>query len=171
MSDTSDAVPTPKNTPAAPYKAILVPLDGSPLAEKALPTAELMARQFGSTVLLARIIPLISSSTILASEGAVTSPEVYQQLYDDEQRAAQDYLAARAEPLRARGVDVRTLFARGDPASCLLDLMASEHVGLIVMTTHGRSGIARWALGSVADRLVRSCTTPLLLIRSTPAAA
>jgi nucleotide-binding universal stress UspA family protein len=132
--------------------------------------AELMGRQSGGTLLLVRIIPLVSSSTLLASEGGITSPEVYQQLSDDEQLAAQDYLDKQADTLRAHGIDIRTVVSRGEPARCLLDLMDSEHVDLIVMTTHGRSGLARWALGSVADGLVHICATPLLLVRSAPAA-
>ncbi len=148
------------------FGTVLVPLDGSTLAERALPIAKQLALATGSNLLLARISPILTWTTTLSAEGAPIVPEIYQQLLDDEERLAQEYLARQAETLHSQDIVVRTFFTYGHPASCLLDLEDQEHVGLVVMTTHGRTGLARFALGSVADRLVRGGQIPVLLLRS-----
>ena len=144
---------------------ILVPLDGSTRAERALPIAQRLALALHRPLLLARIIPLVSA--LLAAPGAPVEPAVYQQLMDDELAEAHEYLTHQGRTLRRQQVVVETVINRGDPATALLDLCAERSVGLIVMTTHGRTGLARAALGNVADRLVRASLLPVLM---TPAA-
>ena len=145
---------------------ILVPLDGSALAERALPVAERLALALRGNVLLARVIPLMTWTTMLATEATPVAPEVYQRLVDDEDRMAREYLAKQADSLRGHDLLVRTCAARGEPASTLIALESQEQVGLVVMTTHGRTGMARFALGSVADRLVCAGDVPVLVLRS-----
>jgi nucleotide-binding universal stress UspA family protein len=143
---------------------ILMPLDGSALAERALPAAERLARAKESTLLLVRVNPF--PAWIAWAPGATVSPETYQQVIDDEERFVREYLDAWAQTLRSRGLTVDALGLFGEPASTLLDLLAERDIGLVVMTTHGRAGLARFALGSVAGRLVRGSHTPVLLIRA-----
>lgn len=152
--------------------AILVPLDGSARAEQALPVATHVAQAMHATLLLARVIPLTSSAELLAAEGALAVPTVYQELSDEDEHEATAYLEQQAEPLRKRVVDVlaRTCVRSGDVAGCLLDIEREEQVGLVVMTTHGRTGVARTVLGSIGDRLVRKGLAPVLLLRSSATA-
>ncbi|HEV7129285.1 MAG TPA: universal stress protein [Ktedonobacterales bacterium] len=142
---------------------ILVPLDGSTLAEHALPAAERIAAVLRSELLLARVTAL----TLIPFEiyGGAATAEVYQQLADDDLRLANEYIERIAADLRGRGRQVKTMVRRGEPASTLLDIEAQSDVGLVVMTTHGRTGMVRFALGSTADRLVRHGHVPVLLLR------
>lgn len=153
--------------PRSRFNTILVPLDGSERAERALPVAAQIARATHSTLLLARVIPLTSSAELLAAEGAFTAPGVYQELSDGDEHEAAAYLDQQAAPLRKRAVDVlaRTSVRSGDVAGCLIDIEREEQVGLVVITTHGRTGLARFALGSVADYLVRKGQAPVLMMR------
>src|SRR5262245_2096096 len=143
---------------------ILVPLDGSALAERALPAAERLARAIEGKLLLVRVNSF--QAWLAWAPGATVSPETYQQLFDDEERFAREYLDVWAQTLRSRGLTVDVLVLFGEPASTLLDLVPERDIGLVVMTTHGRTGLARFALGSVADRLVRGSHTPVMLIRT-----
>lgn len=169
MSDESQAQPAQEipTSRVLPIHTILVPLDGSERAEQALGVAELLAQKLGSTLLLVRVVPLVSLATAMASQGQVMSPEAYELLYESEERAARAYLDAQAEQVRSRTkVSVRTLMVRGEAARSLADGGSAEHADLIVMTTHGRTGLARLALGSVADELIREGSIPVLLLRS-----
>ncbi|MGO8946112.1 MAG: universal stress protein [Ktedonobacterales bacterium] len=143
---------------------ILVPLDGSARAEGALPVARQMAEHLGAPLLLARV-GQVTPIPYASSYGALP-PESYQQLINDERQLARDYLKKQGQLLREQGISVRTVLAEGEAASALLDICASEQVGLVIMTTHGRTGLARFTLGSVADRLVRYSHIPILLLRS-----
>jgi nucleotide-binding universal stress UspA family protein len=149
-------------------RTILVPLDGSALAERALPPAAHLARATGGTLLLLRVIPVATWS--LTAPGVVTPPETFQRLVDEEDRAAREYLAHVAAPPRQQGVSVHTLALRGEAAAAILDLQPRTPVWLVVMATHGRTGLARFAIGSVADRIVRGgalagVSAPVLLVR------
>lgn len=166
MADESQAQAAPAGE-GSPVQTILVPLDGSERAEQALPVAELLAQKLGSTLLLVRVVPLVSATTIMAAQGQPISPEAYQLLYESEERAARTYLDAQAAQVRSRTqLSVRMRLERGEASSSIVGIGAAEHADLIVMTTHGRTGLARLALGSVADELMREGTIPVLLLRS-----
>lgn len=165
MSNDSQAqmVPTAEGRP---IHTILVPLDGSERAQEALGVAELLAQKLSSALLLVRVVPLFTAATAMASQGQLTSPEAYELLYETEDRAAREYLDAQAAQVRSRTpLSVHTRMVRGEASSSILDVAAAEHADLIVMATHGRTGLARLALGSVADELVREGTIPVLLLR------
>lgn len=153
------------------FPVILVPLDGSTFAEWALPTAERLAHMHGSLLLLAHVTPLLTWA-FSARDGFAT-PEMYDELLAAEDRDAHTYLAHIAAELAARGIHVQVLAVRGDPAATLIDVARQTPADLVVMSTHGRTGLERFALGSVADRLVREGTAPVLLLRAlgTPASA
>lgn len=145
-------------------RTILIPLDGSPLAERALPVAEHLALATGSALVLAYVTPVLTWA--FAVPGGWASPNMYQELLDAEDREALGYIVHTAHTIESHGVQVQTLTVRGDPASVLLDIVAQSGVDLVVMTTHGRTGLERFTLGSVADRLVRAGSAPVLLLRS-----
>jgi nucleotide-binding universal stress UspA family protein len=134
-------------------KLILVPLDGSPLAERALPYAEAIARQARATVLLVRMLAL-PAATALAEPGGVLLPE------------ARAYLRGHADRLAARGLDADARVIHADAAEGILQEAASREATLIVMATHGRTGLGRLLFGSVAETVLRGTTAPLLLVRA-----
>lgn len=151
---------------------MLVPLDGSERAERALPLARRLARAMESQLLLLRVLP-ITAWPVGASPGLSVplDPRTYQNLIDEETRTAREYLEQVAATLQADGLTARTSLMRGDPAAVILDAQQRERVGLIVMATQGRTGLARVALGSVADRVVRGepapqTRAPVLLVRA-----
>lgn len=142
------------------YQRILVALDGSDVSEQALPHAEALAEKFGSTLVLLRAYPILSSTSVAAS-----SPQDPTQIHRLEQQVAERYLAWNAERLRAKGHTVETALVAGTPAEEIVDRAKSAAADLIVMTTHGRGGLGRLVFGSVADEVLRKAACPVLLVR------
>jgi len=148
-----------------PTFRILVPLDGSEQAESALPIAEQLATQLGVDLELIQVLPF-PVLPFVATAGYLPG-DVYEQVAADQQRRAREELEGVAARARKHGVPVVNIhIERGETAQTLIEMATSVHAGLVVMTTHGRTGLTRFALGSVADRVVRSGTVPVLLIRS-----
>ena len=144
------------------FKQILVPLDGSVLAEKALPVATSLAQKFDSQIILLRSVDIPSLVMGMSEPGVgYWAVEAETQL----QQEAETYLAAKQAELQEQGHNVRTLLRQNAPAEEILDAASSEGVDLIVMSTHGRGGVARWAFGSVADKVARHSLCPILLVR------
>jgi nucleotide-binding universal stress UspA family protein len=147
------------------FEKIVVPLDGSKLAEVALPYAVELAGKMGSEIILLSVLPSVDTQEY-------QKHQVYAaKITEVTKRHAEKYLEKSAEgypekPLR-REVSVGTVTRVGDPAAGILDYVGERSMKLIVMATHGRSGISRWAVGSVADKVVRSTMRqPLMLIRA-----
>ena len=153
------------------YDRILVALDGSVIAEEALPHAQALAKEFGSTVLLLRATTPPEQVTPAAAAGPtpVSGPLVDPTpIIEAELRAATTYLAATAEVLESAGVTVECIQRDGPPAEVILEEARERNVDLIAMTTHGRGGVARLAFGSVADEVLRHAPCPILLVRIQP---
>jgi nucleotide-binding universal stress UspA family protein len=144
------------------YTRMLVPLDGSELAETILPFAERIAGPLDTEVLLLSVVEPISVVTGLASAGVVGPDALYLR-----QVEMKKYLAEVAARLEAKGVRVRTVLGLGAPAAEILEVARAEHADLIAMATHGRSGLGRVAFGSVAETVLRSAPVPVLMIRMT----
>jgi nucleotide-binding universal stress UspA family protein len=141
------------------FTSILVPLDGSLLSESALPAAAQIARASGGRLILATVI----SVPILSSYGEY-DPLSSEQV-DIEWRDAQTYLErVKLLPVLA-DIDTRSAVDMGSPETALLEVASSNQCDLLVLTSHGRTGLARWALGSVASRLVRYADVPVLVFR------
>jgi nucleotide-binding universal stress UspA family protein len=142
-------------------RRILVPLDGSPMAEQILPTVTPVAQALGAELVLFQV-PIAHVSGWMTGEwylpvlGALDTAE-------DE---AQAYLSTVAGRMEEHGLDVATATSIGAVADCIVEYAEANHVDLIAMCTHGRTGLARWALGSVADRVLRASGTPILLMRA-----
>lgn len=150
------------------YREILVPLDGSVLAEGALPHAREMAKAFGARVTLFSVVEPVSVYPQTGIAGPVLSISMN---VEEEMEKARQYLEKVADDLRTEGVEVREIQVRGvvregDAASEICDYAQESHADIIVMSTHGRSGIQRWVYGSVADRVLRAAKVPVLLIRA-----
>ncbi len=140
---------------------MLVPLDGSPTAEQILPTLAPVARAMGAELILFQV-PIAYSTGSMTGEWYLPVQGVLETAEED----AQAYLTAVAGRLAEQGVDVVTATSCGSVANCIIEFAEANQVDLIAMCTHGRTGLARWALGSVADRVLRAGTTPILLVRA-----
>jgi nucleotide-binding universal stress UspA family protein len=147
------------------FARILVPLDGSSLAEKALPDTEELARAADVPVTLIQVIDL-NHLDHFGLEEFVGAPPLAEQMAAAE-RGAREYLARIARDFEKRRVAATADVRFGDPAR---ELVAAVQSGdLIVMSTHGRGGPARWFLGSVAEAVARHAPVPVMLIRAQPA--
>lgn len=134
------------------FKTILVPLDGSELAAKALPYAERLAKESGSQLILVRAIEAWGSGGRRHDHEGEALPH------------AEAGLQAIASDLSIRGITPETVVCVDEAASAIDGVARHHHADVIVMSTHGRSGLARWAYGSVAERVLRSNELPLLLV-------
>lgn len=132
---------------------ILVPLDGSEVSLGILPAVEALARLHEAEVLLLRVewqvpIDIYPGTVALRPPGEVAA-----------------LLEPHRRRLEERGLRARSLVTYGPEAAEILDAAERERVDLIAMSTHGRSGVSRWLLGSVAEAVLRHCARPLLLVR------
>ena len=142
------------------YRKILIPLDGSELAKKALDEAEKLAKTFDAEIILFEVVPFMP---------IYGSPELVTPLIVDEKQkeAAEKYLSNLAEELKKRGLKTTAMVRTGQQVAVeIIDFAKESGANLIVMCTHGRSGISRWVLGSVALKVLTRAETPILLIRS-----
>jgi nucleotide-binding universal stress UspA family protein len=146
----------------AVFDRILVPLDGSPLAESALPTAGAIARQQQGELLLLRV-PVHHQMIMpgVAGYGIFLSDEIFEM----GQEEISEYLSHVQQRVARPEFTVRTVISQGDVAGAIVDYASDKDIDLIVMTTHGYSGITRWMLGSVAERVLRGAPCPVLVIR------
>ena len=142
------------------YRKIMVPLDGSSLAECALEHAREIAE--GCSIPVIELVTVIK--TFFWWEGDITDPAIYQQVEEDEKAKGQEYLKKEAAKLEKSGLTVHTVMLEGSPAEQIIKYAQDNGVDLILMTTHGRSGISRFALGSVTDNVVRSASVPVMVI-------
>ena len=155
-------------------KKLVVGLDGSPLAEAALPYAEVFARANQAAVVLVRVarvgempeeppeepVPSAAPATRtrpadISRESTVEQREVYE---------AERYLHAVAERLRSEGLVTETVVAVGEPAIVLVEEAQTRQAEVLILSTHGRSGFGRWIYGSVADQVMRRSSVPVLLV-------
>lgn len=157
--------------PAEPLalRRILVPLDGSGLAERALPAAAELARATGSELVLLRV--LLPMNTVVPVLSPLDRPmSVAAELVNEEMEGARQQLWLTAQTLDHGDLRVTPVVETGYPAEMIVDAALHPHADLIVMATHGRSGLKRWALGSVADKVLHAAQAPVLLIRAQHAA-
>jgi nucleotide-binding universal stress UspA family protein len=145
---------------------ILVPLDGSEMAEQVLPATADVARAVGAEMVLLRVVTLqvYGSSEAMWYPGPDGWVEAITQ-------AAVTYLNQVADSLRERGVGVTIATETGPVAETIIRFAEANLIDLVAMCTHGRTGLVRWALGSVADRVLRGGSTPVLLVRAGPSHA
>ena len=140
------------------YKRILVPLDGSELAKKALDHAEKLAETFGAEIILSQVVPFMP---------IYGAPELMTPFIVDEKQkeVAERYLTNLSEELKKRGFKATATVKTGQQVAVeIIDFAKESGVDLIVMCTHGRSGITRWVLGSVAHKVLTRAETPILLV-------
>ena len=144
------------------YQKILVPLDGSELAECAIPHMEAIAKGCHTVdITLLRVIEPLN-----LPGDYVISHKDRKRIESEHRSAAEDYLRQLLSRLGDGGVGLHSEVIAGKVAEGIVDYAEKHEVDLIVMATHGRSGVSRWSLGSVADRVVRLACVPVLMVRA-----
>ncbi|MGQ4808125.1 hypothetical protein NKDENANG_01492 [Candidatus Entotheonellaceae bacterium PAL068K] len=141
------------------YQKILVPLDGSKVAEVALPHAVQMAKLFKAELVVLRVafaLGFPGSDPVEAQSTVVEETDIY--------------LAGVTKALQSRGLKASRVGRYGKAAEAIIDYAAHHDISIIIMATHGRSGVGRWLLGNTAEKVLRGTQVPILLIRASPGA-
>ncbi len=145
---------------------VLVPLDGSAIAEQALPHAEAVARTLGSKILLFHVFEPMRKYA-----GGVTYRAMPDEVVNEEnerrKQSGLSYLNDISKKFEASGLSLSMEVTRGSPPDQILDYAETHGIDLIAMSTHGRSGIGRWVFGSVTDKVLHSGDTAVLVVRAT----
>ena len=153
-----------KSDGAATLKSIVVPLDGSKLAETVLPRAVELAKKLSLEIVLTRAYQIPLSNYGVAEAAYIPNPNALMNVVKEEAGA---YLEAKVNELRQNGVEkVSSILLLGSGADEIIDLARTTPDNLIAMCTHGRSGVKRWALGSVTEKVVRHSGDPVLVVRA-----
>jgi nucleotide-binding universal stress UspA family protein len=142
------------------YTRMLIPLDGSKTAEKVLPYARLLAKTLKIPVDLLGVIDIAGMAAHLVAEKA----RYLEVFIEQAEKSSQAYLK-RIAPSFCRA-PVRCMVERGRPEEVIIEKAAADGATLITMATHGRSGINRWLLGSVTEKVLRGTSNPLFLVRA-----
>lgn len=147
------------------FNHILVPLDGSHLAEAALPPTLELASKFNSKISLVWVIQ--PPHLIMTAANGSVYAQLLTEMRNQSDQDAHNYLRGHQGSLRQQGYVVHTQVTEGENvADALLEVASSLDVDTIVMSTHGRGGLSRWVFGSVADKVLRYANVPVLLIRA-----
>ena len=167
MSDATTHPLTTSTPPPVAYHKIMLTVDGSPLAAQAIPQATQMARLFNAPLVVFRAVAdLYERNMYQVPAGMVPQVTLYNQgLLDRWVAEVKQEQAALLEELRGTGLQVEAVIQIGDAASSILDYAERNDIDLLVMATHGRSGLARVVYGSVAERVLQHAPCPLLLVR------
>jgi nucleotide-binding universal stress UspA family protein len=126
------------------YERILVPLDGSELAEQAIPYVEWLARKFNSEFIVITVC--------LAG--------------DPLERALREYIERIVKKIQSLRMKAQSVFIEGEPAASIIDFAGKNDISLIAISTHGRTGVSQWLLGSIANKVVQRSHIPVFLVRS-----
>ena len=144
------------------FKKILVPLDGSKLAEFIIPYARMIGDACeAAQIIFARVIEPI---VIPAVSPEYFSADVYTQMEAQAKQEAEDYLKLIINTIKFDRATMDTKILYGRAADSLVDYAHNNKVDLIIIATHGRSGLSRWIRGSVANRVLQSAKIPILII-------
>ena len=144
------------------YRKILVPLDGSKVAEGVLPHARALAYSEGAELILLTV----GANPVM--DYAFSDPGIAQLAIDEQEERSKKYISEIESQLKASGFRISTLLRVGAVVDVILGVAEVMQVDIIAMSTHGRTGPARWLLGSVAERVVQNSKVPVLLIRAKP---
>jgi len=157
--------PTEKADPVIPVslKTIILPLDGSGLAEKVLPSVVALARPLKLEVQLVRAYTPAAEAYII-TDGVIAQSTA--QFNESLKAEVETYLDGKVQALRAEGLENVTATAvLGDAASEIIDFARRTDNNLVAMSTHGRAGVGRWLVGSIAEKVVQHSQDPVLLFR------
>lgn len=140
------------------YKKILVPLDGSPLAEAVLPHAEALAKSEHAEIIILRV-PNAPVSEFLSRD-----PMIAEMIHADMEKESEEYVHNKVAALEKENIKVTGITKAGPVPDTILNVVDETHADIIAMSTHGRTGISRWLMGSVADKIIHHAHIPVMLI-------
>ena len=146
------------------YSKVVVPLDGSELSERSLPYARLVAGALSIPIELVEAFDVLPPAVHTASARLAT-----ERMHEAVQEQTEDYLGRVRTELRDQGRAATATTLHGQPAQAIMHWVGDDPDALVIMSTHGRGGIARWALGSVTDKVLHLIPNAMLLIRGTGA--
>lgn len=146
----------------------MVPLDGSDLAECVMPHVEALATgcKIGSVVFVRVTSPIQLPASVPAEGILKFNEEQLEQLEKQRKENAEAYLKKIVKSTRLEGADLSYEVLKGSVASTLSNWAENNGVDLIIIASHGRSGVSRWVMGSVSDRILRSACVPVLMVRA-----
>lgn len=145
------------------YKVILVPLDGSPLAEAVLPHAEALAKSEGAGVVLLRV-PIVPSAEFISRD-----PAIIAKIIEDMEKQTRDYIDDKVASLQRQGIKASGMVREGSIPDTIIAVAKEINADVITMSTHGRSGLQRILMGSVAEQVISIAPMPVMLFH--PSAA
>jgi nucleotide-binding universal stress UspA family protein len=148
-----------------PKRTILVPLDGSKFAESVLPHVEALTKQRGAELVKVVLLRVYEEPFITADYPETDWAEHVEKIRDRFQREIREYLAAVKERLAGAGLNVTTELLRGNPAGEIIKYARDNHPNLIVMATHGSSGLSLWEYGNIAEKILHGVSSPIFLVR------
>ncbi|MFO7990613.1 MAG: universal stress protein [Desulfotignum sp.] len=150
------------------YKKIMVPLDGSELAEVVLPHVEAFIKGFDiSDVILVRVLEPDTTSVQISKVQDIKKQATAHEYEKQKKDSAKEYLNQISERLKQEETLVHSEVFVGRVAESLIDYTDSNDIDIIIMASRGRSGITRWLMGSVADKLFRSASVPVFMVKAT----
>lgn len=144
------------------FKTLLVPLDGSSRAEAALPAARRIAQKTGATLVLVRVVSFLSEYWPTMT---TVQPSLAQAVIETDLEQAAAYLEEVAASPELAGIPVKITAQFGPPAPTILAVASSYNSDLIVMCSHGSAGMIHWMMGSVAEKIARHASMPVLIVR------
>ena len=153
------------------FRRVLVPLDGSRFASRALRYAAEVAQRFSAEVILIHVVKpataVIDAATPIGVSAAASEIAVQVALEADKRNAARArrYLSGKVRAMRSRHIRSSYRVLTGDIAHSIIEFGEKENIDLVVMTTHGKTGLKRAVMGSVADVVIRESGKPVLVIR------
>jgi len=155
------------DTRAYECRKILLPLDGTPIHEPALPVAAEIARVCGAAVRLVSVVPTVSTLSAERAGAGMLLPSTMAEVLELAQRGAVEYLQDVVKQLTAEGLPVTAEVARGDITPAILDAAKRASADLVVLATHGRTTMDAFWSGSVTPKVLAQSHVPVLLVRVT----
>ena len=145
------------------YNKILVPLDGSQIAECVIPHITTIAKATSAEVELISVVEPVDIPT----RGKIAlSEDDLKAINSEAKKEAHNYLEHIVKRLTRDDVKAKAIVITGKPAESLIDYAGSNNIDLIIMATHGRSGLTKWFFGSIAEKIMRAVETPVLLVKA-----
>lgn len=148
------------------FKRVMVPLDGSKLAECALPYAEQLAKGCGSEIILFSVTERKQAQRVIEDKSQPLGYHLAPEAVGKKEKQAQRYLDRIAKDLQEKEIKVRTEVELWEPAEAIVAYAEADKCDVIAMASHGRSGVSRWTHGSVAEKVFRNSCVPVLMIKA-----
>jgi nucleotide-binding universal stress UspA family protein len=143
------------------YRKILIPVDGSVLAECTFEHLKTIVTICNPTQV--ELITVVGLAEHILIEGGASKAELLK-MRDRYEVKAKEYLLETGKKLKSQGINAKGVIVNGNPAEGIIDYAEKNNFDLVIMSTHGRSGIGRWFLGSVTEKVLRYCKVPVLIV-------